>query len=531
MKAKFLTAIFFVVFYLSLNAQVTFQKIYTGSNAYSIEKTIDGGFIIAGYKNESFALNDACLLKTDDQGNIQWMKGFGGENYEMGRSVQQTNDLGYILVGYTESFGAGASDAYLIKTNTNGDTLWTKTYGGIGYDYGYFIRQTNDGGFIITGGTTSFGLGASDVYLIKTNASGDTLWTKTYGGTGTDFGNTVQQCTDGGYIISASTESFGAGQSDIYLIKTNSNGDTLWTKTYGGAYKETENFIQETKDRGFIILGSTMSFGNGGDPNVFLGYPNIFLIKTDSIGTIDWSKIMGNADVDWGRSIKQTNDRGYIIAGVHQDPFVSGFYESYLIKTDSVANIEWAKSYGGSGNEEGNCVQQTVDGGYILVGSTINSFQASYGIYLIKTDSSGNASCNELNPLTNSLEITPIISATETQSLSGGIVNNTNTLINNGGMASTLCSATVISEANNGITEVSLYPNPFSAQATFQTDIFLKNATLTVYNSLGQIVKQIINISGHTVTLFRDHLPSGLYLIRLTQDNKVITEDKLVSIY
>ncbi|MHC4540800.1 MAG: hypothetical protein ACYS74_13625, partial [Planctomycetota bacterium] len=163
---------------------------------------------------------------------------YGGSGDDIGSSVQQTTDGDYIVAGYTYSFGTGSSDVYLIKTDPSGDTLWTRTYGGSDIDYGYSVLQTTDGDYIVAGETQSFGAGPGDVYLIKTDPSGDTLWTRTYGGNGHDWGQSVQQTTDGGYIVSGQTNSFGPGQADVYLIKTDAVGDTLWTRTYGGYYYE-----------------------------------------------------------------------------------------------------------------------------------------------------------------------------------------------------------------------------------------------------------------------------------------------------
>jgi len=166
----------------------------------------------------------------------------------------------------------------LIKTNANGDTLWTKTYGGADHDEGHSVQQTTDGGYIITGFTFSFGIGTINVYLIKTDANGDTLWTKTYGGYGDDEGYDIQQTTDSGYIITGATGSFGAGGSDIYLIKTKSNGDTLWTKIYGESFFDEGLSVQQTNDGSYIIAGYTSSFGSS------QSYGGIYLIKTDANG-------------------------------------------------------------------------------------------------------------------------------------------------------------------------------------------------------------------------------------------------------
>jgi len=213
-----------------------------------------------------------------------WWRTYGGTNQDWGYSVQQTADGGYIVAGATKSYGAGNEAVYLIKTNASGDTLWTRTYGGASADCGYSVQQTSDGGYIITGYTYSFGAGAPDsanVYLIKTDTSGDTLWTRTYSGTGNDYGRSVQQTADGGYIIAGYTHYFGMGPPDstnVYLIKTDASGDTLWTKTYGGTSPDFGYSVQQTADGGYVIAGYTASFGAGDD--------DVYLIKTDSLGNV-----------------------------------------------------------------------------------------------------------------------------------------------------------------------------------------------------------------------------------------------------
>ncbi|HKR06276.1 MAG TPA: hypothetical protein VJY62_16690, partial [Bacteroidia bacterium] len=219
-------------------AQITFQKTYGGGLNHdwgaSVQQTTDGGYVIVGLTLSLGAGNtDIFLIKTDTYGDLLWTKTFGGTGIDEGKSVQQTTDRGYIITGITNSFSAAYYDVYLIKTDANGDILWTRTFGGIGDDYGYSVQQTTDGGYIIAGYTRSFGSGYLDVYLIKTDINGDSLWTKTFGGAGDDLGLCVQQTSDGGYIITGNTfGSFGAGLNDFYLVKADSIGNLLWTKTY-----------------------------------------------------------------------------------------------------------------------------------------------------------------------------------------------------------------------------------------------------------------------------------------------------------
>ncbi|MCH2023262.1 MAG: hypothetical protein MK207_12355, partial [Saprospiraceae bacterium] len=240
----------------------------------------------------------------DGNNNVSntWTKIIGVVDNEGGNSVQQTTDGGYIITGKNESYYFGISDVYLIKTDNNGGHQWSKTFGGYSYDEGTSVQLTTDGGYIITGYTNSFGNGGSDVYLIKTDNNGGQKWSRNFGGTGSENGQSVQQTTDAGYIITGSTNSFGNGGSDVYLIKTDDLGIEQWTKTYGGIGYDIGRSVQQTTDGGCIITGSTNSFGNGGS--------DVYLIKTDDNGVEQWTKTFGGTDNDYGRSVQQTTDGG-----------------------------------------------------------------------------------------------------------------------------------------------------------------------------------------------------------------------------
>ena len=354
----------------------------TGNNVgYSVQQTNDGGYIVVG-----ITATGIWLVKTDLLGDTLWTKTYGGDELDDGYSVQQTTDGGYIITGSTRSFGNGSlpgqsgSDVWLIKTDSQGDTLWTKTYGGSGSEVGNSVQQTSDGGYVICGYTTSFGNGSSDIYLIKTNIQGDTLWTRTIGGTDNDVGKSVQQTNNGGYIITGFTESYGSGGGDLYLIKTNSLGDTLWTKTYGGVNFDNGWSVEQTNDLGYIVTGMIGGVVGGG--------PSVWLVKTDAQGDTLWTKTYDGSGADYGRSVEQTSDGGYVICG-YTTSWGPLARDVWLIKTNSQGDTLWTCTYGGLGWEEGWSVKQTSNGGYIIAGYK-HITNLDDNLYLIKTDGCGN---------------------------------------------------------------------------------------------------------------------------------------------
>jgi hypothetical protein len=348
---------------------------------YSVNLTTDGGYIMGGYSN-SFGAgdNDVYLVKTDADGDTLWTRTYGGIDTDKCKSVQQCSDGGYIIAGETNSFGAGSYDVYLIKTDANGDTLWTRTFGGTGIDRAESVKETADGGYIVTGNTGSFGAGGKDVYLIKTDANGDTLWTKTYGATDDEEGHSVILTTDGGYIIAGFTDSFGAGGKDMYLIKTDANGDTLWTSTNGGIDNDRGYSVQQCNDGSFIVAGDTKSSGAGSS--------DFYLVKTDADGETLWTRDYGGSAIDIGYSLQQTTDGGYIIAGSTQS-FNVGYFDVYLVKTDAMGDTLWTRTYGSFNYEHGRSVQLTTDGNYVVAGWTWSYGPGISAFWLLKIAGEG----------------------------------------------------------------------------------------------------------------------------------------------
>ncbi|UCE18593.1 MAG: DJ-1/PfpI family protein, partial [Gemmatimonadota bacterium] len=310
-----------------------------------------------------------------------WAKTFGGPDSEGGRSVQETGDGGFIICGYTYSFGAGASDIYLVKTDSQGDEQWSRTFGGPGWEYGYSVCRTNDGGYLLTGSTTSFGQGLNDVYLIKTDSNGDELWTRTFGGPEEDIGRSACEMSDGTYIICGYTESFGAGGSDVWLIKTNSDGDTLWTRVFGGHGLDVGWDVRTTSDGGLIIIGANSSYSSNQD---------YFLIKTDSDGNQEWNDFYGNTEAfpfDWGNAVCQTSDGGYLLNG---ESNVFTPLNWLVIKTDAQGNEMWRSNFGEALHDRGTSLCETDDGGYLVCGSIKSYETLRNDLRMIELDSEGN---------------------------------------------------------------------------------------------------------------------------------------------
>jgi len=294
--------------------------------------------------------------------------------------MSQTSDGGYALIGVTASFGAGSNDLWLVKTDASGNMQWNKTYGGTGDDQGYWVAQTSDGGYAVAGTTASFGAGNVDGWLIKTDSTGNMQWNKTYGGAGLDNSFEFVATPDGGYALGGLTTSYGAGGMDYWLVKTDAAGTVQWNKTYGGTGVEIMLYLIRTADGGYAMAGPTSSFGAGGQ--------DYWLVKTDGSGNMQWNKTYGGTGADMGWNVVQTFDGGYALGG-YTSSFGAGAQDFWLVKTDAVGNAQWNQTYGGAGNDVIQCLIQTSDGGYFLTGSTASFGAGGKDAWLVKTDGAG----------------------------------------------------------------------------------------------------------------------------------------------
>lgn len=295
-------------------------------------KAKDGGLILVGYTASFGAGNyDALLMKVNASGVIVWNQTYGGAGGDVAAAVFQTADGGYAIAGNTNSSGAGNTDDWLIKTDAIGNMQWNITFGGTGADMGMSVVQNSDGGYTIGGLTASFGAGGNDMWLIKTDATGNMAWNKTYGGTGREQVNWMIQTSDGGYALFGPTNSFGVGGQDGWLVKTDANGNMVWNKTYGGIVNEFALYLIQTGDGGYALCGSENSFGVGGT--------DVWLVKTDALGNMLWQKTFGGPNNEDAYSMIQTSDGGYVLLGGTRSfgygTATPASSDWYLIKTDS----------------------------------------------------------------------------------------------------------------------------------------------------------------------------------------------------
>ena len=282
MLALLFSACVSTVYFGKVHAAAMWNQTYGGPDddyGYSVVETSDGGYAIAG-ETLSFGAgsSDVWLVKINATGHMEWNQTYGGPSLDTVLSVLETSDGGYMVAGYTVSFGAGGADVWLVKTNATGTVQWNQTYGGLGDDYGRSVAQTSDGGYMVASFTDSFGAGGYDFWLVRTDAAGMVQWNQTYGGTGDDVVRSVIKTSDEGYAIAGVTDSYGAGSSDVWLVKIDAAGMMQWNQTYGGPSGDEGSFVVETVDGGYAIVGFTWSYG--------AGLADTWLIKTDEFGVV-----------------------------------------------------------------------------------------------------------------------------------------------------------------------------------------------------------------------------------------------------
>lgn len=433
--------------------------------ADAVRQTYNGGFIAAGY-TQSFGLGrfgNGYLIRTDENGDTLWTRLFGSDGMDVFADLIVTPDSGCIAIGLTDT-PANFENIYVVKVDKDGNTVFEKNFGGPQKDVALSIAPAEDGGFVMTGGTKSVSVGEEDLFLFKINSEGDSLWFKTYGTTGNDPGYGISASPDGGFIVTGLHN-----WSDAWLLKVNADGDTLWTKTFGGADYEEANLGIVTPDNGIIFAGSTSSFG--------AGQLDAYLVKTDSVGNLLWQKTFGFSGYDEGRKIVKNPNGGYIILA-NTDSQIGGEFNYYIVSVDENGDTLWTKTIGEMGGEDrAYGIANISSNEYIIAGSTFD--QTNLGeatLTLIKDDAAP----------------------------SGVIKENT----------------------VSGFYLYNAYPNPFNPATTIKYSIGSTNpgngetlTTLKIYDVLGNEVATLVNkyqITGeYEIKFDGSRLSSGLYFCEL----------------
>ncbi|MCP4631678.1 MAG: T9SS type A sorting domain-containing protein [candidate division Zixibacteria bacterium] len=311
-------------------------------------------------------------------GHVIWDTTYGGGEDDGTTCVKQTSNGGYLITGYTYSFGAGGYDIYILRTDASGDTSWTRTFGDSAYDRGRCGIETDNGDFVFTGYVKQPPTDSSDIFLLKLNADGDSLWMKTYGGASSDDGLEVKQTFDGGYILCGDTRSI-SGDDDIYVIRIDSEGDTIWTFVYGDSLNDRSKSIIQTSDTCFVLTGYTNKSNlNDGD---------LIIIKLDQNGNTLWTKVYVGDKFKMGYSVIETDDNDLVIAGKYVDAAETHYV--YLMRTEPDGDSSWARKYRGGLDDEGHSVQMTNNNGFFVTGQIYPFSDDAWDLYVLFTDSDG----------------------------------------------------------------------------------------------------------------------------------------------
>lgn len=341
---------------------------------------VSDGYILAGDTASFGAGNtDLLLIKLNTDGTVAWKRTYGGvENDEEPFAIRQTSDNGFIVVGKTESFGAGFCDIWVLRFDAQGNRLWERTFGGQGYDGGYDIQETPDGGYILVGDTNASG-SDYDIWVLRLDANGGIRWQKKFGGAHDDYAFSVAVAPDGsGYYVAGATASSGAGNNDIWVLKLNNDGGVVWQRTFGGAKDDYANSVHALSD-GCIIAGTTYSFGKGGS--------DAWILRLNVNGDVVWQKTYGGGKDDSANSIIATSG-GYVFVGSTASSG-QGADDVLAVKLDAAGDILWQKSYGGTDNDYAVSVIEAREGGYIITGGTASFGSGGYDMWVLKTDANG----------------------------------------------------------------------------------------------------------------------------------------------
>lgn len=443
-----------------------------------------------------------------------WTRTYGGSETDKANAVQQTADGGYIVTGYSE-ISPNAYQAVLIRTSDAGDTLWTRALSGIGNAIAKSLALSVDGGYVVAGITWPLSESSSDIFLAKTDSNGDIQWIQTYGSLQNDLANSVQQTADGGYIVAGFIGSENWVET-FHVLKTDSVGNLEWARIYGDnlGWLGEAYTVRQTFDNGYIVAGYII-------PNSET-FPDFLLVKLDSEGDTMWTSAFGGSYSDYAYDVQQTSDGGYLVAGITDSLSHGAIYNIRLFKTDDHGDTLWTRTIGSSNQEFAYAMQPSLGGGYILAGDTWSqSIPDSRYLYAVRINELGET-------LWTQSYMHRGVAQAVTLSSDGGYVF-AGTKFTNEARYDFLLIKTGPEPQGVNFTNPSApdrftfhpcYPNPFNAatQITYELPR-AENVSLTVYNLLGEQVISLtdaVQTAGtHTLTFNGATLSSGLYFARL----------------
>jgi hypothetical protein len=382
--------------------------------AFAVEPAGDGNYLLAGVTNGDYeSRGDLWLLKVTAQGDLLWSCLYDGGGFDCANDLISAGDGNFLIAGQTTSFGLGQG-VWLLKVNPQGDTLWTHTYYG---GYAWAITPAGDGGFLMIGSVDRFGTGLDDMLLIKVNAQGDSLWSHFYGGPNSDYGLGIAPADDGGFLLVGYSNSFGSTGYDMRLVKVNSQGDSLWARSYGGIYPDQAWAVAPDGEGNFMVAGMKTSATLG----------DVWLVKVNNQGDSLWSRTYGGSGYEWADAIITAGDGGFLLAGL-TNSFGAGWYDVYLVKVNHQGDELWSQTYGGPAWDEAYAITLTEDGDILLAGKTYSFGAGWYDMWLVRAEGSS----------TPAVSITLVPSGTTTIPPAGGGFNFNATVLNHSSTPQTL---------------------------------------------------------------------------------------------
>jgi hypothetical protein len=529
---KKVLVIFLLLIYKGVNAQENFQRLYSALDSDELSSTIrtkDGGYFLIGSTWSSGAGgNDILLTYTDSVGNFKWAKTYGTIDEEIGNYIIRNINDSYTIMANYQSLGE--MRILLLNIDSLGNQNWSKVYNGIGFASNYNKQRgfsnTSDGGIVVTG-TNSSSSFDNDIFLFKTDINGNLQWSKTFEANNgnVDVGASVISTIDGNIILTGTFN--GIGGNDIFLSKFDNSGNMIWARNFSGYSDDWANYVYENNKEEIVVVGGTRSFTLSDD---------IFLLNTDKNGDLLKFKVFKGSSTEEASFVSQLSDGGYVLTG-YSYSFglgVPSFPNAYLLKLDSGLNFMWYKAFGGVFEDYGMSVIETSNKDLVLTGMT-NSFSASnYDIYMLKTDSLGNNDCIQFSGNVQSIT-TSITQNTPTFNLINAgydstIVLKDSVFFFNYSAICVLGSIDNKQDFNNN--QVSLSPNPFSEYTTIYFDnIEHENLTLQLYNNKGQLViEENIKVKENDFNyiLNRENLIAGLYLLKISNKDTLVFSNKIL---